>query len=99
MKSILLSVAACAGLAGCVGYVDPHGGYAGPGVYSEPAYIYGGPTVQIQSYPAPGYPHRPARDRTYRDRDRDGVPNRYDRDRDGDGVPNRLDPRPNNPRR
>jgi hypothetical protein len=35
----------------------------------------------------------------YRDRDRDGVPNRYDRDRDNDGVPNRFDDRPNNPYR
>ena len=35
----------------------------------------------------------------YRDRDRDGVPNRYDRDRDNDGVPNRADAAPNNPRR
>jgi hypothetical protein len=35
--------------------------------------------------------------RTYRDRDGDGVPNRYDRDRDGDGVPNRFDDRPGNP--
>ncbi len=35
----------------------------------------------------------------YRDRDRDGVPNRYDRDRDGDGVPNRFDDHPNNPYR
>ena len=38
------------------------------------------------------------------DRDRDGVPNRYDRydnryarDRDRDGVPNRWDAAPNNP--
>lgn len=31
------------------------------------------------------------------DRDRDGIPNRYDRDRDNDGVPNRFDDRPNNP--
>jgi hypothetical protein len=34
-----------------------------------------------------------------RDRDNDGVPNRYDRDRDNDGVPNRHDDRPDNPRR
>jgi hypothetical protein len=34
-----------------------------------------------------------------RDRDNDGVANRYDRDRDGDGVPNRRDDRPNNPYR
>lgn len=33
----------------------------------------------------------------YGDRDRDGVPNRYDRDRDGDGVPNRYDRAPNHP--
>jgi len=51
-------------------------------------------------------------ERGYRDRDRDGIPNRYDRDRDndgvrdgndrdrdGDGVPNRRDDRPDNPRR
>jgi hypothetical protein len=33
------------------------------------------------------------------DRDRDGIPNRYDRDRDGDGIPNRWDRAPNNPYR
>jgi hypothetical protein len=33
------------------------------------------------------------------DRDRDGVPNRFDRDRDNDGVPNRYDRHPNNPYR
>ena len=33
------------------------------------------------------------------DRDRDGVPNRYDRDKDNDGVPNRYDNAPNNPYR
>jgi len=33
------------------------------------------------------------------DRDRDGVPNRFDRDRDGDGVPNNRDRAPDNPRR
>jgi YXWGXW repeat-containing protein len=32
-----------------------------------------------------------------RDRDHDGVPNRFDRDKDGDGVPNRFDRAPNNP--
>jgi hypothetical protein len=43
----------------------------------------------------------------YGDRDRDGVPNRYDRDtayrpngdRDGDGVANKYDRFPNNPNR
>ena len=35
----------------------------------------------------------------YRDRDRDGIANRYDRDRDGDSVRNRYDRQPNNPHR
>jgi hypothetical protein len=34
-----------------------------------------------------------------RDRDHDGIPNRFDRDIDGDGVPNRYDRAPNNPYR
>lgn len=38
-------------------------------------------------------------ERPRHDRDHDGVPNRYDRDRDGDGVPNRRDRAPDNPRR
>ncbi len=42
-------------------------------------------------------PYRPGPG--YSDRDRDGVPNRYDRDRDGDGVPNRYDRRPGDPGR
>jgi hypothetical protein len=33
------------------------------------------------------------------DRDRDGIPNRYDHDKDNDGVPNRFDNAPNNPNR
>jgi hypothetical protein len=35
-------------------------------------------------------------DRYDRDRDNDGMANRYDRDRDGDGVPNRRDRAPDN---
>lgn len=64
----------------------PYYGY-GSGVVIEqrPTYIYGGTTH---------YRHRGTRDR-----DRDGVPNRYDRDRDGDGVNNRRDAYPNDPRR
>jgi hypothetical protein len=38
-------------------------------------------------------------ERGYGDRDRDGVPNRYDRDRDNDGVPNYADRRPYDPYR
>jgi hypothetical protein len=36
---------------------------------------------------------------TPRDRDADGIPNRFDFDRDGDGVSNRFDWAPNNPYR
>ncbi len=43
--------------------------------------------------------HHRTDDGAYRDRDRDGIPNRRDRDRDGDGVPNRNDSRPDNPYR
>ena len=45
-----------------------------------------------------GYRHAPI----FRDRDRDGIPNRFDRvynprwDRDGDGIPNRFDRRNDN---
>ena len=50
------------------------------------------------AYPVePGYQYHG--NHGYRDRDRDGVANRYDRDRDGDGVRNRYDRRPNDPRR
>ena len=35
----------------------------------------------------------------YGDLDRDGIPDLYDRDRDGDGIRNRYDRRPNNPYR
>ncbi len=44
--------------------------------------------VVAPAHRSPGYVH---------DRDRDGVPNRYDRDRDNDGVPNRYDARPGDP--
>ncbi|CAN7277341.1 hypothetical protein LJR290_001357 [Variovorax sp. LjRoot290] len=47
--------------------------------------------------PPPRYHGAPGQG--YGDRDRDGIPNRYDRDRDGDGVPNRYDSRPGNPYR
>jgi uncharacterized protein YceK len=93
MKALLLPLAACAVLAGCATYGDPY--YGG---YSHPAYT----TGVVQTYPGyyggavyNTYPQQ----RTYRDRDRDGIPNRMDADRDNDGVPNQMDARPNNPRR
>lgn len=63
-------------------------------VYVQPKYGYVQPGY---GHVQPGPAHFPRRlHRPYRDRDRDGIPNRYDRDRDGDGVPNRFDRRPNN---
>jgi hypothetical protein len=61
-------------------------------VYTQPAYVYTQPGYVYYGQPHYHYGHR-------RDRDRDGIPNRWDRDRDNDGVPNRYDRRPNNPYR
>jgi hypothetical protein len=85
---LMIGLLAAAGLSGCVAY--PAGYYGGGAAYysSEPAYVYDGYSR--------GYRHDR---RGFRDRDHDGVPNRFDRDRDGDGVPNRADSFPNNPRR
>ena len=52
------------------------------------------PGHYIHTHPVYGPPYG---GRHWRDRDHDGIPNRYDRDRDGDGVPNRHDRRPNDP--
>jgi hypothetical protein len=100
MKAILLSLGACAALAGCVGYGGASYGYGGYGYdaygASYPGYGYGGGGVGVY---APVYRDRDGGGRGMRDRDHDGIPNRADRDRDGDGVRNRDDSRPNNPRR
>lgn len=98
---------------GVPGYVQPAPVYTQPGyVYTQPSYGY---TQPAYVYTQPGYvhynrPHGPGFHR--RDRDRDGIPDRFDRDRDndgrpnwrdrdrdGDGVPNRWDRRPDNRRR
>ena len=102
MKSLALLLAA-AGLSGCVAY--PYGA-PGPGRYSYDRggyYSQGGPyVVKPQSvfiYGSGGNWTGPGYQQGRRDRDHDGIPNRFDRDRDGDGVPNRQDRRPSNPRR
>ena len=81
-------------------YVGSPGYYAQPGyVYTQPGYVYYG---QHNYYPQHNYHSQHDYNRGHRrgwDRDRDGIPNRYDRDRDGDGVRNRYDRRPNNPYR
>jgi len=65
------------------------GACASDGAYTSTSFGVG--VSSYDGYGGTGY-------RGYRDRDWDGVPNRFDRDRDGDGVPNRFDSRPNNPR-
>ena len=72
--------------------------------YSQPAYVYTQPGyVQYNRPHYHGFNGRRDRDRDGvpdrfdRDRDNDGRPNWRDRDRDGDGVPNRFDRRPDNP--
>jgi hypothetical protein len=102
MKALLLSLGACAALAGCVGYggaIYGDGGYGYDSYgYSYPGYgSYGTYGTYGGGVYAPGY--RDGGRRGQRDRDGDGIPNRMDPDRDGDGVRNRADSRPNNPRR
>lgn len=49
------------------------------------------------AYPDRGHHHRGYQERDHRDRDR--ASHRVYRDRDRDGVPNRYDRRPSDPRR
>ena len=104
MKYLFLPLAAAAALSGCAYYGDPYyGAYGAPAAYYGNGYGYPAPNVSIgvvggSHGGAYGGAHGGDR-RGMRDRDRDGIPNRYDRDRDGDGVPNRADARPNDPRR
>jgi hypothetical protein len=68
-------------------------GYGYPRGYHRPL----PPPVVVVPGPRPGRPfvQGPHPGRGLGDRDRDGIPNRYDRDRDGDGIPNRFDRNPN----
>jgi WXXGXW repeat (2 copies) len=78
-------------------------------VVERPGYVYN-PPVWYQG--GGGWYMQPARwapyggyERGYRDRNHDGIPDRYEHgrvvpnryDRDGDGVPNRYDRQPDNP--
>jgi hypothetical protein len=100
---LLALLLATAGLSGCVAYGSPYGppyGGVAPGYYYGQGGYYSPYTVEPQSLyiygggyrSGPGYQGR-------RDRDRDGIADRFDRDRDGDGIPNRRDRHPSDPRR
>jgi hypothetical protein len=68
--------------------------------FYAPAPLYLPPPPLVYGPPAPVYWARGHHSPRHWDRDRDGIPNRYDRrytprwDRDGDGVPNRYDRHP-----
>ncbi|MFO1338320.1 MAG: hypothetical protein U1F53_08790 [Burkholderiaceae bacterium] len=64
---------------------------AGTWVRERPGYVYERPTWVERG----GQWHLAGGGWYRHDRDRDGVPNRYDRDRDNDGVPNWADRHPN----
>jgi len=85
-KLIALIAVAVATLSGCVAYGVPYGSAS---VYYSDSPYYG----SSRYYGNSGYYYG------RRDRDRDGVSDRYDRDRDGDGVRNRRDAYPYDPRR
>ena len=96
------------GYAWAPGYWDyRHNRYywvAGSWVTERPGYYYNSPTWVQQGdrwVLTRGTWERGYRDRNaaWRDRDHDGIPNRYDRDRDNDGVPNNRDRRPDDPHR
>ena len=89
-KLTLIAAGLCAGLAGCVGYVDPYGGYGAPGSHHGSATVYGPPSVVVQPPVVVGVPVHPHRGHAR-------PSGRYDRDRDG--VPDRYDARPRNPHR
>jgi hypothetical protein len=72
--------------------------HVGEQVMKKTAILAIGLTTLAVTACAPRYYDRPY-SYGYADRDRDGVPNRYDRDRDNDGVPNYADRRPGNPYR
>jgi hypothetical protein len=95
---LLLALMAIAGLSGCVAYGDP---YVSGAVHYGSTPYYGGTYYGHAPYVVERRPYiyGGSYSRGYRDRDGDGVANRYDRDRDGDGVSNRRDAFPNNPRR
>jgi hypothetical protein len=92
---LLISLLAVAGLSGCYAYGVPYGSAE---VHYGSGASYGNPVPYVVEQ-RPAYIYGPPPARGYRDRDRDGVSNRYDRDRDGDGVRNSRDAYPNDPRR
>jgi hypothetical protein len=90
--ALALSVAGCAGYPTTSyggypsGYGYSNGYYAQPTYYQQPAYYQ---PVQTRYVPVPAAQSAPPPYRM-RDRDHDGVPDRFERDRNGDGIPDHL---------
>jgi hypothetical protein len=82
------------------GYSGYSNNYASQPSYYRPApsYSYYTPpppprpqvVTQTRYVPVPVSPPQRSYNRSMRDSDRDGVPDRYDRDRNGDGVPDKY---------
>jgi len=79
-------------------YVQPRPVYVQP----QPVYVAPQPVYRYDDgwrYRDHGHRRYARRYGPYGDLDRDGIPNQDDRDRDGDGVRNRYDHSPDNPYR
>ena len=69
-------------------YGYSNGYYAQPAYYPQPTYYQTAPVVtQTRYVPVPVSNPPPRR---LRDRDHDGIPDRYDSDKNGDGIPDRF---------
>jgi hypothetical protein len=115
MKKTVFALLLASGLGGAAvsasaDYVIPAPDYVAPPSISVPGYVPPGQVWQAGHWRWDGYRYVWIEGRYVpqgggyayvppRDRDADGVPNRYDRDIDGDGVPNRFDRFPYDPYR
>jgi hypothetical protein len=72
------------------GYGYSSGYYPQPTYYQQPAYYQPAPVVTQTRYVAVPVAQPAPPPRRLRDRDHDGIPDRYDRDKNGDGIPDRL---------
>jgi hypothetical protein len=105
MKALLIPLAACAVLSGCVGYgnngvaVSPYGTnypYGTVGTYPYGTTVYPGTAYPSTAYPGVAYPGTAYPATAYPGYVYGAQPvyptQQRNRDRDGDGIPNRVDP-------
>jgi len=70
-------------------YYSQPGYYSQPSYYNQPSYASPPPRVVTQTRYVPVPTSYSSVPRRLRDRDRDGIPDKYDRDANGDGVPDK----------